>query len=75
MAFNDAPAPAQANVGIAIGTGTDVAMAASSVSVVSNALRLRRFAPPMVSVPKRDDEGRLKTQLSFAEGSVAPHGR
>jgi Cu+-exporting ATPase len=49
------------------------AMAASSVSVVSNALRLRHFTPPMVSESKRDVKGSLETQPSFAEGDVAPH--
>ncbi len=49
------------------------AMAASSVSVVSNALRLRRFAPPIVSESTRDVTGSLATQPSFAEGDVAPH--
>lgn len=49
------------------------AMAASSVSVVSNALRLRHFTPPMVSESKRDVKGSLATQPSLAEGEVAPH--
>jgi Cu+-exporting ATPase len=49
------------------------AMACSSVSVVSNALRLRRFTPPMVSESKRELKGSLDTQPSFAERNAAPH--
>ena len=48
------------------------AMAASSVSVVSNALRLRRFVPPMVGESERDVKETLEPQPSFAEGDVAP---
>ncbi|HZD41121.1 MAG TPA: HAD-IC family P-type ATPase, partial [Terriglobales bacterium] len=49
------------------------AMACSSVSVVSNALRLRRFTPPMVSESKRDLKESLDAQPSFGERDIAPH--
>ena len=49
------------------------AMAASSVSVVSNALRLRRFTPFMESDSRRAVETNRDTALSFAEKESAPH--
>lgn len=47
------------------------AMAASSVSVVSNALRLRRFTPFMESDPRREIKTSRDTKLSLAEKEAA----
>lgn len=49
------------------------AMAASSVSVVSNALRLRRFTPFMESNSRREIKTSRDTELALAEKEVAPH--
>lgn len=49
------------------------AMAASSVSVVSNALRLRRFTPFVESDSGRGAETNRETELSLAEKEAAPH--
>ena len=49
------------------------AMAASSVSVVSNALRLRRFTPFMESDFRREIKTNRDTELSLAEKEVASH--
>jgi Cu+-exporting ATPase len=49
------------------------AMAASSVSVVSNALRLRRFTPFMESDARREIKTSRDTELALAEKEAAPH--
>ncbi|MBI2985358.1 MAG: copper-translocating P-type ATPase [Deltaproteobacteria bacterium] len=49
------------------------AMAASSVSVVSNALRLRRFKPPMEMGLEGDRKVAVRKELDFSEKEVAHH--
>ena len=81
---NDSAALAAANLGLAMGTGTDVAieasdptlvriaaaaMAASSASVVSNSLRLRRFDAASTTVP--DQTTTADSSLPARQSAVA----
>ncbi len=49
------------------------AMAASSVSVVTNALRLRRFNPPMETGLEEDRRIGVRQELDFSEKEAAHH--